>query len=70
MVWLLDSFEGLPEVNLDHFPGDSPHEQHVKFANAAVLEQNTLESVQERMRNIGLYDEAGTKYLKGLFKDR
>lgn len=70
VVWLLDSFEGLPVVNVESFPGDLPHLFEAQVANDAVLTSNSENSVKESFKRLELYDEVGTRFLQGFFKDR
>jgi O-methyltransferase len=63
VVWLADSFEGLPKPNADAYPDDRA-DVHWTHAELAI----SLEQVQANFARYGLLDER-VKFLKGWFKD-
>lgn len=63
IVWVADSFEGLPEPDVATYPADQG-DQHHTFRELAV----SLERVQENFTKYGLLDEQ-VRFLKGWFKD-
>ncbi|WP_439875374.1 TylF/MycF family methyltransferase [Bacillus mycoides] len=62
-VWVADSFEGLPEPNLEQYPKDYGDYLHT-FDYLRV----SLEKVQENFRKYDLLNDQ-VKFLKGWFKD-
>jgi cephalosporin hydroxylase len=63
MVWLADSFEGLPKPSPEFFPDDEGDKHHT-FSRLAV----SIEEVKDNFKKFGLLDE-NVKYLKGWFKN-
>lgn len=63
MVWVADSFEGLPEPDADRYPADA-NDRHHTFEFMAV----SLEEVRANFARHGLLDER-VGFLKGWFKD-
>ena len=63
IVWVADSFEGLPKPNAALYPADVL-DQHHTFEELAV----PMEEVAENFRRFCLLDE-NVKFLKGWFKD-
>jgi len=63
LVWVADSFAGLPAPDTDRYPRDEGITLH-KFPQLAV----SLERVQENFRRYGLLDQQ-VQFLKGWFRD-
>jgi O-methyltransferase len=63
LVWVADSFAGLPPPDTARFPSDEGITLHL-FSQLAV----SLESVRENFRRYGLLDEQ-VRFLKGWFRD-
>ena len=63
LVWVADSFAGLPPPDTNHYPHDEGITLH-QFAQLAV----PLERVRENFRRYGLLDEQ-VRFLKGWFRD-
>ena len=63
VVWVADSFAGLPEANLDAYPKESTIPFHLQGELAVSLEQ-----VQQNFRRYGLLDEQ-VAFLRGWFRD-
>jgi len=63
IVWLADSFEGLPAPDEERYPQDTGDLHHTSLWMAIPLEE-----VQETFRRYGLLDNQ-VRYLKGWFKD-
>jgi O-methyltransferase len=63
LVWVADSFAGLPPPDTEHYPHDEGITLH-RFPQLAV----SLERVQENFRRYGLLDEQ-VRFLKGWFRD-
>jgi hypothetical protein len=63
LVWVADSFAGLPPPDTARFPSDEGITLH-RFSQLAV----SLESVRENFRRYGLLDEQ-VRFLKGWFRD-
>lgn len=63
VVWVADSFEGLPPPNEEAYPKDRGDGHHTLRYLAV-----SLEEVQKNFRNYGLLDDQ-VKFLKGWFKD-
>ena len=63
VVWVCDSFTGLPPPDTEHYPHDEGITLH-RFPQLAV----SLEQVQENFRRYGLLDEQ-VRFLKGWFRD-
>jgi hypothetical protein len=63
LVWVCDSFAGLPPPDTDHYPHDQGITLH-RFPQLAV----SLEREQENFRRYGLLDEQ-VRFLKGWFRD-
>jgi len=62
-VWVADSFEGLPEADMEQYPQDMGDMHHsYDFLNVS------LEEVQRNFRHYRLLDDQ-VKFLKGWFKD-
>jgi len=63
LVWVADSFEGLPKPDKEMYPADAGDIHHV-FSNLAV-------SLDEVKRNFSLYDllDDRVRFLKGWFAD-
>ena len=68
-VWFFDSFAGLPPPNLEQYPDDSAHVAEVEFSNDEVLVGNGLEQVELTLRHLGVYDDEGTRLVKGFFNE-
>jgi len=63
IVWVSDSFEGLPLPDEEKYPKDRGYGQHT-LPYLAV----SLEEVEKNFRNYGLLDDQ-VRFLKGWFKD-
>ncbi len=63
VVWVADSFAGLPPPDVAHYPRDQGITLH-KFPQLAV----PLERVQENFRRYGLLDDQ-VRFLRGWFRD-
>ena len=63
VVWVADSFEGLPPPNAEKYPLDRGSPLHTQRHLAA-----SLAEVQKNFRNYGLLDDQ-VRFLKGWFKD-
>jgi O-methyltransferase len=63
IVWVADSFEGLPPADPAKYPKESPIPLHL-YANLAV----SLEQVRENFARYGLLDDQ-VRFLKGWFRD-
>ncbi|HEX2853807.1 MAG TPA: TylF/MycF family methyltransferase [Opitutaceae bacterium] len=63
VVWLADSFAGLPKPNAEKYPADAG-DRHHRLSHLAI----PLEEVRENFRRYDLLDEQ-VKFLKGWFKD-
>jgi O-methyltransferase len=63
LVWLADSFEGLPAPNPDKYPADTGAEWHLFLGGDA-----GLESVKRNFNRYGLLDDQ-VRFLKGWFRD-
>ena len=63
MVWVADSFEGLPPADPVKYPKESPVAFH-RYADLAV----SLEQVRENFARYGLLDDQ-VRFLKGWFRD-
>jgi hypothetical protein len=63
LVWVADSFEGLPPADPAKYPKESPIAFHL-YADLAV----SLEQVRENFARYGLLDEQ-VRFLKGWFRD-
>ena len=63
IVWVADSFEGLPPPNTAKYPQDAGYKFH-EYQELAV----SLEQVQENFRRYGLLDDQ-VRFLKGWFRD-
>ena len=63
VVWVADSFAGLPPPDTKHYPHDEGITLH-QFPQLAV----PLERVQENFRRYGLLDQQ-VRFLKGWFRD-
>jgi len=62
-VWVIDSFEGLPEPDVNKYPADKG-DKHFMFDDLKV----SIEEVKHNFNKYGLLDEH-VKFLKGWFKD-
>jgi len=62
-VWVVDSFEGIPEPNLEKYPEDKEETMHT-----ADYLRVSLESVKSNFQRFGLLDEK-VKFIKGRFSD-
>lgn len=63
-VWLADSFQGMPEVNRDQYPGD--HAMNLHKCNDVL--GVPLEQVKQHFAAYGLLDEQ-VRFLPGWFRD-
>ena len=63
IVWVADSFEGLPPPDSSKYPGDAGDSHHT-FEDLAV----SLENVKANFERYGLLDDQ-VRFLKGWFKD-
>lgn len=63
IVWVADSFEGLPEPDEHNYPKDKGDAHHT-YSELAV----SLQTVQENFRKYALMDDQ-VRFLKGWFKD-
>ena len=63
LVWLADSFEGLPPPDAEQYPHDAG-DRHHEYRFLAV----SLEEVQENFSRYGLLDDQ-VRFLKGWFRD-
>ncbi len=63
MVWVADSFEGLPPPDAEKYPPDAQSAFH-KFKDLAI----SLEQVQENFKRYNLLDDQ-VRFLKGWFKN-
>ena len=59
VLWFADSFEGIPEVDLERFPGDGVH---AGADGIDILKQNSEEEVRRSVRAMGLEHRA--RFLK------
>jgi len=64
-VFLADSFQGIPPVDLEKYPDDKVHEG---AENLDILSDNSMEEVQGYFSRMGLLDER-VIFLKGWFED-
>jgi hypothetical protein len=69
LVWLADSFDGLPPVDLEHFPGDASHADTSDSSqrHLDILRANSVELVQRAAEALEVAD--GVRFLKGFFND-
>lgn len=63
LVWVVDSFSGLPPPNLEKYPMDAGDKTHT-FAHLSV----SLEQVKSNFSRYGLMDDQ-VRFLKGWFRD-
>lgn len=63
IVWVADSFEGLPKPNAEEFPNDADQRFHL-FETLSV----SLEEVRTNFERYGLLDDQ-VRFLKGWFRD-
>jgi len=63
IVWLADSFQGLPKPNSKRYPADA-NDKSWKFARLAI----PVEEVKENFRRYGLLDNR-VRFLEGWFRD-
>jgi O-methyltransferase len=63
VVWVADSFQGLPPADLARYPQESPMPFHM-YGDLAV----SLEQVRDHFNRYGLLDEQ-VRFLKGWFRD-
>jgi O-methyltransferase len=63
MVWVADSFEGLPKPNAEKYPADAAETWHLRPELRV-----SLEEVQHNFLKYGLLDEQ-VRFLKGWFRD-
>jgi len=63
VVWVADSFEGLPRPNPELYPADAGSKFH-EYDQLAV----SIEEVKDNFRRYGLLDDQ-VRFLKGWFKD-
>jgi O-methyltransferase len=63
IVWVADSFEGLPRPDPEAYPADAGDEHHA-YAELAV----PLEEVEQNFRRYDLFD-AQVRFVKGWFRD-
>ena len=64
LVWVADSFQGLPRPDADAYPLDAG-DDHFELADVLGI---TLEAVQENFRRYGLLDDQ-VSFLPGWFRD-
>jgi O-methyltransferase len=64
LVWVADSFQGLPEPDADRYPADAGDVHHTHSDVLSVSQ----EQVEENFRRYGLLDEQ-VRFLPGWFKD-
>lgn len=64
-VFLADSFQGIPPVDLETYPDDAVHEGSDKIS---VLEDNSLSEVRDFFHRMDLLDE-NVIFLEGWFED-
>lgn len=64
LVWVADSFQGLPKPDADSYPVDEgdTHWEHEELYSV------TFQDVQDNFRKYGLLDE-GVRFLPGWFRD-
>jgi len=63
LVWVVDSFEGLPHPNATKYPADDRDKHHTYS-----LLRVDVEQVKENFKRYGLLDEQ-VRFLKGWFRD-
>lgn len=63
-VWLADSFQGLPEPDVQRYPADADRAWAQPFAELAV----SVDEVRENFRRYGLLDER-VHFVEGWFRD-
>ena len=68
VVWVADSFEGLPEPDADRFPLEAKAHHGPVMQQAFKHFAANLEEVQRNFDAFGLLDDQ-TRFLKGWFKD-
>lgn len=68
LVWVADSFEGLPKPDATLFPAEAQAHDSKLMRDVYHHFAVTLEQVQENFSRFGLLDE-GVRFLKGWFKD-
>ena len=68
LVWVADSFEGLPEPDADEFPIEAKAHSGQVMKNVYKHFAVSLEDVQRNFRAYGLLDRQ-VRFLKGWFKD-
>lgn len=68
VVWVADSFEGLPEPDAEKFPNEAKSYQGSVMKKAYKHFAASLEEVKRNFQAYGLLDEQ-VRFLKGWFKD-
>jgi hypothetical protein len=63
VVWVVDSFEGLPTPDLNKYPADRGHTLHLHLTLAV-----SMASVRDNFKRVRLLDK-NVRFLKGWFKD-
>jgi hypothetical protein len=64
LVWVADSFEGLPPPNAEKYPVDASSQYHTLSSLLAI----SMEEVKANFERYGLLDDQ-VRFLKGWFKD-
>jgi O-methyltransferase len=64
LVWVADSFEGLPSSRPDEYPADAGDDEHFEFDFLAVSEDD----VKRAFERYGLLDDR-VRFLRGWFRD-
>ena len=65
LVWACDSFEGLPEPDLEHYPADAAHPVDPALGDEIAV---PLEEVKRRIDRYGLLDDR-IRFVEGWFRD-
>jgi Macrocin-O-methyltransferase (TylF) len=64
LVWVADSFEGLPPPDPEKYPADAKSQYHTLSSDLAI----SIETVKANFERYGLLDDQ-VRFLKGWFKD-